>query len=344
MPAYCAVALAGLNDLPDTLMSRSVVVRMRKRAPSEQVDQWRHREGTVQAEPLAQRLGQWAAAFPDTFPWPEMPTEVNDRDADIWEALLVVGDRAGGDWPNRARVAAVALVAHSKRDTSSLGVLLLGHLRDVFGDQEAMHTEDIIEKLLGIDEGPWADLRGKPIDGRRLARYLKDYDVRPVDVKIAGVNKKGYRREDLWDPWSRYLSSPDDPQVRPQPDTSATCATRATNRSESDLLPSPGTSATCATEADANGAGLATARPELRDHDGSRTGAVENATVDSSSMKFLMHELGARPVPAEAAPWAGIGPCVNCGARTRRYGEQGSPLCDACHAAKQESRRSISAS
>lgn len=33
IPAYCAVALAGLGGLPDTLLTRSVVVRMRKRAP-----------------------------------------------------------------------------------------------------------------------------------------------------------------------------------------------------------------------------------------------------------------------------------------------------------------------
>ena len=29
LPAYCAVALAGLDDLPDTIMTRSVVVRMK---------------------------------------------------------------------------------------------------------------------------------------------------------------------------------------------------------------------------------------------------------------------------------------------------------------------------
>ena len=37
IPAYCAVALAGLGWLPDTLMSRSIVIRMRRRAPTETV-------------------------------------------------------------------------------------------------------------------------------------------------------------------------------------------------------------------------------------------------------------------------------------------------------------------
>src|SRR5450432_4080200 len=37
IPAYCAVALAGLGGLPDTILSRSVIVRMRRRAPSEAI-------------------------------------------------------------------------------------------------------------------------------------------------------------------------------------------------------------------------------------------------------------------------------------------------------------------
>ena len=42
-PCYAAVALAGLDDLPDTIMSRSLVVRMRRRAPYETVEAFRHR-------------------------------------------------------------------------------------------------------------------------------------------------------------------------------------------------------------------------------------------------------------------------------------------------------------
>jgi hypothetical protein len=34
---YVATALAGLGDLPETIMSRAVTIRMRRRAPTEQV-------------------------------------------------------------------------------------------------------------------------------------------------------------------------------------------------------------------------------------------------------------------------------------------------------------------
>src|SRR5215212_11762470 len=56
LPAYCAVALAGLDDLPDTIMTRSVVVRMRRRAPSERVEPWRMRLNGPDGEELGDRL------------------------------------------------------------------------------------------------------------------------------------------------------------------------------------------------------------------------------------------------------------------------------------------------
>jgi hypothetical protein len=62
LPAYCPVILAGLDDLPDTLMSRSAVARMRRRAPSEPVEPWRHRVNVREAKVISQLLSAWAAS------------------------------------------------------------------------------------------------------------------------------------------------------------------------------------------------------------------------------------------------------------------------------------------
>jgi hypothetical protein len=205
LPAYCAVALAGLNDLPDTLMTRSIVVRMRRRSPSEHVEPWRLRQHE-EARPLRERLDAWSAQV-DDIAWPDMPSGVEDRDADMWEAPLVVADLAGGHWPERARVSAVTLVTASKGESRSLGVMLLGDLRDVFvkAEADAMHTERLLDALTKIDESPWGDLRGKPLDARGLANRLRRYGVKPTTVRVDDVVKKGYRAEDLYDPWLRYL-------------------------------------------------------------------------------------------------------------------------------------------
>ena len=57
-----------------------------------------------------------------------MPDGIEDRDADVWEALLAVADVAGGDWPERARVALLRLL-RTQGSTPSLGVRLLADLR-----------------------------------------------------------------------------------------------------------------------------------------------------------------------------------------------------------------------
>ncbi len=206
LPAYCAVALAGLDDLPDTIMTRSVVVRMRRRAPGEKVEPWRLRTCGPDAELLRDRLADWSNANRYAVTWPDMPEGIEDRNADVWEALLAVADLAGGEWPARARRNAVTLVTQSSGTGGSLGVVLLRDLRRIFGDAERLATDTILEQLHEIDESPWADLRGKPLDARGLSRRLGKYGVKPKPLRVGESVFRGYDAADLADPWSRYLT------------------------------------------------------------------------------------------------------------------------------------------
>lgn len=219
LPAYCAVALAGLDDLPDTIMTRSIVVRMRRRAPGEAIEPWRLRINGPTAYELQQRLMDWAEARQMLVTWPDMPDGIEDRNADVWEALLAVADLAGGDWPERARRTAVTLVAASSDRTGSLGVTLLRDLFEIFGTQERVPTDVILEALHDVDESPWADLRGKALDARGLSNRLRKYGVKPKQMRINGEVIRGYELSDLADPFSRYLSPP------PSPENSATSVT-----------------------------------------------------------------------------------------------------------------------
>ena len=212
LPAYCAVALAGLDDLPDTLMSRSIVVRMRRRAPTELVEPFRHRVHAAEGHKLRDSLASWAQSIPEGA-WPAMPTGIEDRNADVWEALLAVADHAGRQWPDRARVSAVTLVTAAKAAHPSIGVRLLADLKAVFDEHQAdrLTTETILTALIAIDDAPWSDIRGKAIDARGLARRLDKYDVKRTTVRIGELVGKGYKREDLADAWSRYLVTAPDP-------------------------------------------------------------------------------------------------------------------------------------
>lgn len=223
-PAFCAVALAGLGDLPDTLMSRAVVVRMRRRSPKETVEAFRHRVHAVEGHQIRDALDEWAREVGDDLQdaWPDMPEGVVDRNADVWEPLLAVADAAGGEWPERARVAAVALVALAAQRPATLGVRLLQDLYTTFTSigVDRLSSATTVEKLCEIEESPWADLRGKPLDPRGLARRLKPYDITPHDIRVGDTVVKGYTREDMHDAWTRYLPVASD--------SSATTATTAT--------------------------------------------------------------------------------------------------------------------
>jgi hypothetical protein len=221
IPAYCAVALAGLGWLPDTLMTRSVVVRMRPRAPTELIEPFRRRLFLREGKALHDRLETWARQVLGSIAgtWPSMPDGVEDRAADVWEALIAVAIAAGGDWPGHATKAAVALVAEARDDTPSLGVRLLGDLRTVFKDYDSMPTAQILEQLHALEESPWSDLKGKPLDARGLAWHLRQYSIKVKVIRVGSRTPRGYERADLMDAWERYL-----PPSRPKSATSATFA------------------------------------------------------------------------------------------------------------------------
>lgn len=234
---YAPVALAGIGScLPDTILDRAVIVAMRRRAPDEDVEQYRERTTAPEGEDLGSRLAGWAASVADKVgcPWPDMPTGVADRPADVWEPLLMVADLAGGDWPKRARAACVAFVTGAREDTTSVGVRLLADLRDVFGDETALSTQTILERLHAMDEAPWADWYGHLLNERDLAKLLRRYrtaDETPIKsrtVRIGDSTPRGYRQQDLYDAWRRYL-----------PDGGATSATSATPlaRAVADVAP-----------------------------------------------------------------------------------------------------------
>lgn len=222
LPAYCAVALAGLDDLPDTIMTRSVVVRMRRRAAHERVEPWRRRLNAPEGEALGDRLARWSTDTAHLLTWPEMPPGVEDRNADVWEALLAVADLAGGDWPTRARVTAVSLVTASSDRAGSLGVLLLRDLRTIFEEADRLPTETVLDRLHHLEEAPWSDLRGKPLDARGLSRRLAKYGVAPKVYREGDRTFRGYGTDELFDPWSRYL---DTTTPHAEPDTDVTDVT-----------------------------------------------------------------------------------------------------------------------
>jgi hypothetical protein len=153
-------------------------------------------------------IGLWARSA--SIKWPDLPNEIQDRDADVWEPLVAIADAIGGDWPAKARAAGIALVAESKEVEPSLGIRLLTDLRSIFEGEQELPSKLILERLQALPESPWTDLRGKPLDERGLAKRLRAYGVKPKTIRTSSGTPRGYSKADLEDQWRRYLSgSPD---------------------------------------------------------------------------------------------------------------------------------------
>lgn len=204
IPAYCAVALAGLGWLPETILSRSIIVQMRRRAPNEQIRPFRRRVYEKEGARLRGRLSAWGKSALGNLKenWPDLPPSIADRDADVWEPIIALADFADGDWPDRARTAAIEMVKAGKDREPSLGIRLLADLRIVFEDREAMTTNDILVDLIAIKESPWGDLKGKPLNDRGLANRLRQYGIKSKQIRFG---EKGLATTEPI--WSRFGSA-----------------------------------------------------------------------------------------------------------------------------------------
>lgn len=211
-PSFCAVALAGLNTLPDTLMTRSVVIGMKRRRRDQKLEPFRRRVNGSEADDLRLSLEEWADEHRDALAdaWPDLPPEVEDRDADVWECLLAIADAAGGPWPALARGAAVKMVGDSKKRPQSLGVQLLIDIRKIFGHEDRLQSGEVLSRLHDLEESPWASLRGEPIDARFLGKLLREYGIEPFQWRVGAARVRGFARGDFLDAWSRYAPLPEE--------------------------------------------------------------------------------------------------------------------------------------
>jgi hypothetical protein len=204
---YGAMAIAGkmdINEVPSTIRTRSIIIQMQKRASDEVVQRWNKRRSPKEAEPIRNALTCWTELIAEEAAEyePDLPDGVEDRDADLWEPPIIIGDLAGGHWRDRARVAAVTAVTGLAK-TPTEGVLLINDLKTVFAKHGwiDLYTAEILPGLVEVD-GRWAKLNEV-----RLRNMLNKFGVGPVQFRRGKQNGRGYRKDHLADLWRRYSLS-----------------------------------------------------------------------------------------------------------------------------------------
>ena len=115
-------AIGTIKAVADTLMDRGIIIKMRRATKAEKktVQRFLMRD-TPQFEELRRKCLRWASEEIAhlTKADPSLPESLANRPADNWRPFIAMADAAGGEWPKRAREAALEL--------SGLAAKRIGH-------------------------------------------------------------------------------------------------------------------------------------------------------------------------------------------------------------------------
>lgn len=229
---YGAKSIAGIaleKHLPDSTMSRGIVIKMRRKLSNEKVERLRYAEPGL-FEIIAAKLTRFAKDYEKAVSdaRPVLPDELTDRAQDNWEPLLAIASCASDDWLARATAAALKLSSASNESIST-GNELLSDIQHVFAQQagkpygDKISTAGLIDALVAVEDGPWKSYNhGHQLSPRQLAKQLALYGIKPKTVRVSKYDTpKGYDIDQFADAFVRYLS-PAQPEKMPVEDDTAT--------------------------------------------------------------------------------------------------------------------------
>jgi hypothetical protein len=163
------------RKLPDTTLSRSIIIEMKRKRTSERVEHFRSLDNAGLAE-LRRRSLRWSndngKQLSDAEP--DMPAGFDNRLGDNWHLLLAIAELADNGWPDKTRQAASRLSRVT--DVASTGSRLLADIKLVFDEAgvDRMSSSELVAGLTANPEARWSEWkRGKPITQAQLARELK---------------------------------------------------------------------------------------------------------------------------------------------------------------------------
>ncbi len=210
-----AKVICGIGYPSETIMDRSIILELRRKLPSEEVERLRDVEAGL-FERLKSMLARFAEDASEQLRHakPALPKELNDRAQDNWEPLLAIADYAGEEWSKKAREAALKISGIEQEEVLSLSAELLNDIHNILQDKnvDRITTAELLSELIEDDLKPWLTYnKGKPITPRQVARRLGEYNITPQTIRVGRGTSKGYLLVNFEDAFKRYCSSPSTP-------------------------------------------------------------------------------------------------------------------------------------
>ncbi|WP_340299883.1 DUF3631 domain-containing protein [Roseobacter sp. HKCC-CH-9351] len=203
---WCPQVIAGIGEFEDTLMSRSIVIGLRRKLTSEQVR--RMHIGYFEGQEFIRKfLHDWSESAAPSTSQLDLPPQAGNRMQDNWEPLFRVASMAGNIWKTKALKAFDVIEVQRKPDkVTSSGSELLADIREIVKDEitPEVPSNALLDKLLYHPDNDWmAGNNGRPITGKWLAKTLRVYGVHPQRRTAHNV----YLMADLEEAFKRYLPS-----------------------------------------------------------------------------------------------------------------------------------------
>jgi Protein of unknown function (DUF3631) len=225
IPCFGARVVSMIRRPPSTIADRAITIDLRRKRADERVARLRVDRLHAEHTPLRRQWRRWADDHLEALrDWdPLVPPGLHDRAEDNWRPLLALGDLAGGEWPARARAAAVELSGGENDTDESASIELLLDIRRVFEARGAttkpLPSAELTEALIAMPDRPWAEWsNGRPMTSVKLAGRLKPFGLRTQKVRDGLRTINAYLRADFLDVWGRYL--PADSEQSEQPNES----------------------------------------------------------------------------------------------------------------------------
>jgi putative DNA primase/helicase len=237
-PTFCpkAIGMKG-RKLPDTTMSRTIVIEMARRKPGERALDFQYLDDDGLAE-LRSELARYAVDSAEALrrAKPVLPEGFENRCAANWRLLVAIADTGGEEWGRKARAAAEKIAGATT--TESAGTELLADIKKVFeseGEPESILSQRLVGLLTADPESRWCEWGrdSKPITQTQLAGLLRDFRIKSATIhgRDGESDAKGYRLASFEEAWARDLPAetlpsdafpPSEPSGRPDADEMGT--------------------------------------------------------------------------------------------------------------------------
>jgi len=206
-----AKCIVGIGSLPDTLQSRCITIRLRRKLPEEAIYRINERleENSLYFHDLKRKIVRFLVdnelAIIKTKV--ELNNRLDDRTQDNWLPLLKIAKFINEDVYKYA-IQASENLSTIARSEIEFGVEILKDIKNIFLEKklERIGTLALVTTLRINKELSWDTFPKGGLTPYHLSTMLKAFGINPKQYKDGDKPLRGYIRNDFEDAFNRYLS------------------------------------------------------------------------------------------------------------------------------------------